>query len=125
MVIGIAACGVAAFLVAQFGLRRSVEDPAAKQFQGDCPCKELHRRAYAGELPPIEPVDIRISLDLVPRLGTRGRPLDNPAGYRGRGSSTAEKSVRLFEARTEIHPLWCANYSRCRTWKLAKPENGL
>ena len=29
MVIGIAACGVAAFLVAQFGLRRSVEDPAA------------------------------------------------------------------------------------------------
>jgi len=29
MVIGIAACGVAAFLVAQFGLRRSVEVPAA------------------------------------------------------------------------------------------------
>ena len=29
VVIGIAACGVAAFLVAQFGLRRSVEDPAA------------------------------------------------------------------------------------------------
>jgi hypothetical protein len=28
MVIGIAACGVAAFLVAQFGLRRSVEVPA-------------------------------------------------------------------------------------------------
>jgi catechol 2,3-dioxygenase len=37
--------------------------------------EELHRRAYAGELPQKEPVDIRIPLDSVPRSGARGRPV--------------------------------------------------
>ena len=57
-----------------------------------------------------------------------------PRGHRGWPSKLPwhncwtlprRKSVRLFETRTETHPLWCATYSRCRKWKLAKPESDL
>ena len=70
-----------------------------------------------------------------PDFAERARISPLPAGlYRGEilasGLSASDCNVgeavlRLFETRTKIRPLWCATYSRCRKWKLAKPESGL